>query len=463
MSGEVGQAEVCEWLGRAGWGTQEIDAMSATDARDYLGGFTLLALARGDLDAMPSPALLPEFYGLVCIRATADAQGNGADPQTAVVDALGAEPNWPDRLDMHVRAAWHCYTRKMEPDAAQRLGAELRPFLEALEIVEATEARAGGSTWAALDRVIGPVAWAWENWLPEGMLTLIVGQSGEGKSQLLLRVMACALIGSCWPDGAPFKGELGEVAWCEAEAAQALNLDRAKKWELPLDKIRTPLANPILDIQLDNEQHRAAIEQQARRPDVRMIGVDSLRGAIGGDENAGEISGVVQWLARLARDTGKPVLLVHHLRKRGVLDVGDGINLDRIRGSSAIVQHARVVWAVDVPDPLTTDRKRLSCIKNNLARFPEPVGFEIHGIGLDFVDAPEVPRQETAQGQAADLLLSLLADGRMRSTAIKEHVEGAGLSWASAKKAKARMGIVSVREGQTWYWALSAHQPDRGI
>ena len=460
---QTGQADLCECLARAGWTLEEIDAMTPEEAPGHLGAAALLALVRGDLDAVPSPALLPEFYGLVCIRARADVQGSGADPQAAVVAALEAEADWPERLDFHVRAARECLGRGMDADAAQRVGDALRPFLETVGVVEPAEVKAGGSTWAALDGVIGPVAWAWEGWLPEGMLTLIVGQSGEGKSQLLLRIMACALMGSCWPDGAPFRGELGEVAWCEAEAAQALNLSRAKKWELPLDKIRTPLANPILDIQLDNEQHREAIEQAARRPDVRMIGVDSLRGAIGGDENAGEISGVVQWLARLARDTCKPVLLVHHLRKRGILDVGDGVTLERVRGSSAIVQHARVVWAVDVPDPLTTDRKRLSCIKNNLARFPEPVGFEIHGIGLDFVDAPEAPRVETAQGRAADLLVSLLAGGPMRSIEIKEHVDGAGLSWDAAKRAKLRMGIVGDKKGDGWYWALPAHQTDTGI
>ena len=59
---------------------------------------------------------------------------------------------------------------------AQKAGDELRPLLETLGIVEP---RDGDSTWADLDTLIGPVAWAWEGWLPEGMLTLIVGQFCE--------------------------------------------------------------------------------------------------------------------------------------------------------------------------------------------------------------------------------------------------------------------------------------------
>ena len=76
---------------------------------------------------------------------------------------------------------------------AQKAGDELRPLLETLGIVEP---RDGDSTWADLDTLIGPVAWAWEGWLPEGMLTLIVGQFCEGKSQLVLTVMASSSWGT---------------------------------------------------------------------------------------------------------------------------------------------------------------------------------------------------------------------------------------------------------------------------
>ena len=83
------------------------------------------------------------------------------------------------------------------------------------------------STWADLDKVLGPIEWAWPGWLPKGMLTILVGQSGMGKSILALRIAQCFLSGAAFPDDTRYKGELGEVLWCEAEAAQALNLERA--------------------------------------------------------------------------------------------------------------------------------------------------------------------------------------------------------------------------------------------
>lgn len=312
-----------------------------------------------------------------------------------------------------------------------------------------------GSNWARLADAIGPISWDWEPWLARAILTLLVSEPGVGKSAVALRIGACFLRGSTWPDGTAYTGERGAIIWGEAEAAQAINLERAKQWGLPLDRILTPL-NPLIDIRLDDADHQGAIADLAKREDVRLIVVDSLRGAHSRDENSSEAIALVQWLAMLARDTGKPIILTHHLRKRGLLD-GDRITLDRVRGSSAIVQMARVVWAMDTPDPRDSDTKRLSVIKSNLARFPAPVGVRIDEHGVTFTDAPEAPQHEPKQDQAADLLLALLGKGPVPAGKVKEEVEAAHVSWYAAKRAKERLGIESVKDGGQWFWTLNTN------
>lgn len=106
-----------------------------------------------------------------------------------------------------------------------------------------------------------------------------------------------------------------------------------------------------------------------QRGDVCLGVVDSLWGTSQGNDRDAEIGLTTKWLAQQARDTGKPILLSHHLRKRGMFDL-DEITLDRVRGSSTIVQTARLVWALDAPHPDAPERKRLSVIKPNLAAFP---------------------------------------------------------------------------------------------
>lgn len=316
-----------------------------------------------------------------------------------------------------------------------------------------------GSSWNDIAGVIGPITWANDKWLANGMLHIIASEPGKGKSALCLRVAGCFINGLPFPDGSPFKGETGTVLWCEAEAGQAINLERARKWGLPLDKLRTPLNDPLEDLKLDKPSHQAALEYWAMQDEVKLVILDSLRGLHTRDENSSEVMEVVHWLATLARDTGKPFILTHHLRKKGILDVGEGPSLDRLRGSTAITQSARLVWALDTPDPMMDNIARLSVIKSNLAKFPNPIGMTINETGVHFTNAPESPRPESVADKAADLLMVLLSNSPMPATDIEAEINGAGISIGSAKRAKARLGIVSVKKADgRWYWSLPARE-----
>ena len=127
----------------------------------------------------------------------------------------------------------------------------------------------GGATWADMAEQLGPIEWAWDKWLPKGLLTILAGESGAGKSALALRLCSAFLRGDPWPDGSPYQGETGAVLWCEAEAAQAVNLERAKSWGLPLEQILSPLSDPLQDIQLDQPAHQAALVERALLPQVK--------------------------------------------------------------------------------------------------------------------------------------------------------------------------------------------------
>lgn len=320
------------------------------------------------------------------------------------------------------------------------------------------------SSWADLADALGPIVWAWPKWLPAGMLTMLVAEQAAGKSILALRIAATYLRGEPWPDGTPFDGELGAVLWCEAESSQGLNVNRAQEWGLPIKQILSPLADPLDDILLQNQEHLDAIAYMATRADVRLVVVDSLSGANTVKENDARMVHVVKFLSDLAKQTAKPVILTHHLRKKGIQDTGDGITLDRIRGSGAITQPARVVWAIDAPDPTQEEHRRLSLVKNNpLGRCADPVGLRIGSDGITFDDAPEPPRVETQQDKAADVLAALLREKPMRATDVREELEDAGVSWATARRAKTALSVVSTRKDGVWWWALPAHQDDDGL
>ena len=318
-------------------------------------------------------------------------------------------------------------------------------------------------TWADLDKRLPAIQWIWPGWLPRGLLTLLVGAPGEGKSALALALAACVVKGTQWPDGTKID-KPGLVVWCETESAQAVNLERARAWSLPLDRILIPRANDLLDtIQLDTAEGWEALETVCCRPGVRLVVVDSLSGAHRRDENSAELRDLLTSLANLAQRTGLAMLVVHHLRKKGLFDSGK-MDLDQVRGSSVIVQWARVVLALDRPDPeYAPNRVRLSQIKNNLARYPQPLGFEIGDTGLTFGEAPEEPRTETQLDKACDLLRALLVAGPMPANDVFEEGEGAGLSRRTLKRAKKKLGIIALRKDNRWLWSLPARRTEPPI
>ncbi len=315
------------------------------------------------------------------------------------------------------------------------------------------------ATWEDVD--LGPIEYAWPGWLVKGLLTLLVSYSGDGKSLLALRICGSFISGQHWPDGSAYQGEKGKALWVECEAAQALNLLRANAFKYPLGSIMTPLDNPLDDVCLDDPEHRAIVEARAALPEVKFIVIDSLSGGSRRKENETGIKDITLWAAKLAKNLNKPILLVHHLGKRKEWDT-EVITLDRVRGSSAIVQFARVVWSLSCPDATNRETKRLEQIKNNLGRFPEAIGMTATEKGIDFGKAPTAPHVETVGERCGDLLLELLEAGPMKQKDIQAELDGAGISLRTADRAKDRLGIVSVKKGNTWYWSLAARSGEDG-
>jgi len=312
------------------------------------------------------------------------------------------------------------------------------------------------TSWADAAARIGEISWAWPGWMPNGLLTMLASEPGKGKSALALRIAACFIRGDSWPDGTPFTGEAGSVVWCESEGALSVNVDRARKAGLPFERLISPLLDPLQEFSIDSPEHIEQLRARAMRPDVRCIILDSLSGATRQDENSSAMLHSVKLLASIASESGKPFLLLHHLNK-GLSD-GDNVHQRQIRGSSAITQTARVIWAIDAPDETDEENRRLAVIKNNLARYASPLGFRISDGGLSFTnDAPRKRRTESAADRAKEFLLSALEHGARRSTDVQQEAEDAGISRRSFFDARDQLGIVKTKQqdGEKWVWFMS--------
>ncbi len=317
------------------------------------------------------------------------------------------------------------------------------------------------SSWADLQALGIEIEWAWYKWLPKGFVTLLVGDVGIGKSTMALRMGASFLAGMDWLDGTEFTEEPGCIVWCEAESGHFMNLDRAQRWGLPTDKILSPLDDISDDFNLSSVEHREALEQIASQDDVRLIIIDSLRGAIEGDENKSEFMKQLKYLGNLAQKHQLPILLTHHLRKKGKFDTSGQITIDRIRGTSAIAQIPRVVITISIPNSDFPDKRKLHVIKSNLGKYPESIGISITDHGIETVgDIDQYANKQnvTQRDRAKDYLREYLKDGYKPSKMIYQKGKEKGLDQQTLKRAKDDLGIIVRRQGPGWVWEFPPNE-----
>ena len=125
---------------------------------------------------------------------------------------------------------------------------------------------------------------------------------------------------------------------------------------------------------LELPEHRAAIQEIALRPEVKLIVVDSLRGSHELDENSSNTMSIVKWLAELARNNGKPVLLSHHLRKQTLLDSNE-VTLDEFVVHQQLFSPHVLSWHSTDQTQKLKEAKRLLVISRIWPGFRSPLGF----------------------------------------------------------------------------------------
>ncbi len=314
------------------------------------------------------------------------------------------------------------------------------------------------SGFADVLSTIPDVAWLWDGWLPRGFLTVLASAPGEGKSALALEIVRRVVAGGAWPDGAPASPG-GTVLYVDTEAAGAILRRRVAEWGIPTEGLKVFAAcgpgATLAEMSLDEPRDWGRLYRGVMEMRPSLVVIDSLSGAHAREESSSGIRVLLLRFARLARDSGAAFLVVHHLRKRSPSEP-DAVTLDRLRGSGALAQLARSVWAVDRPDP-ADPRRRLAQVKNNLSEKPAPIGFTIGPTGLAFTEAPSEPRDKRKGERAAEFLRAVLQPGRQLATDILAQGKAGGISESWLHTVAKSIGVVKERDpgDGKFYWRLA--------
>ena len=306
-------------------------------------------------------------------------------------------------------------------------------------------------TYADIDKLLGPIEWEWEGWLARGIATLIAAEPGVGKSMLALRIAATYILGWTWPDGTPYTGERGTVLWCETESGETMNRDRMKEWGIPLEQVLVAGVNPLDGISLESLRDIDQVRQLAARDDVRLIIIDSLSGSHSKSESENEVGLLVKAVAQVARDAQKPVLITHHLNKQFRTN---RITLQNVRGTTAIAQYVRMIWALDAPDIDDSTALRLYSIKNNLARRPDEMGLRITQHGMSSIPVPQLAEPDNPIDKVKLALLEMIDEDGVPVKEVEAAMRDLGASMSTARRAKRDLRIDTLSRDGQYLWAM---------
>jgi hypothetical protein len=206
--------------------------------------------------------------------------------------------------------------------------------------------------------------------------------------------------------------------------------------------------------------------------------VSSYLGKTDSHKNS-EVRGVLEPLSEMAERRRVAILSVTHFSKSGANSTTKALH--RFIGSIAFTGAPRAAFAV-IEDAEHEGRRLFLHAKNNLARAPQGLAFRLEqcdvGKGIiasrivwdskpvlitanEALAADAVGTAHRSAGdEGAEFLRELLANGQVPVAQIADQSKGAGISWATVRRAKKELGVIACKSDMAggWTWEL----PPRG-
>lgn len=299
------------------------------------------------------------------------------------------------------------------------------------------------------------VHWLWYPYIPQGKLTIIQGNPGEGKTTLALWIAAICSQGQALPG---------------MELCDPINIlyQTAEDGLGDTIKPRLMIAGADLSrIQCIDEAERSLslldsrIEQAVKSTNAKLMILDPLQGYLGRDvdmNRANEIRDVLKRLTTIAEQTGCAIVLIGHLNKAvGANSAYRGLGSMDFRAAARSVllvgrmkKEPSVRVIVHDKSSLAPEGKSVAfSIEDGSPRWVD--GYEKITAGDLLNGGPTESKVELAEKLIRDKLSGVASApaGEMFQAA-----KQAGISKRTLKIAKDNLGVDSVKKGERWDWRL---------
>ena len=333
---------------------------------------------------------------------------------------------------------------------------------------------------------VRPVDWLWPQFLPRGMLTLLAGLPGCGKSTLALALAATVTSAGRWPCGASQRTKGSVLIWSSEDAVDVTLTPRLMAMGADLTKCHfiTGKSTNGEAVAFDPASDMSLLADQIRSiGDVTLIILDPVLSAVAGDSHkAAETRRGLQAVVDLASRYNIALLGITHFKKGS----GGSSPAERVIGSQAFTALARMVLVAakveaekDVPG--TAPQRMIARAKSNISADDGGFSFDlqlidigqgiqaqavtwgerIQGSALALLNAAESTDDGGDQAEASlalddavEFLKATLENGQVLTKTVEADAEAAGISKATLKRARNKARVKSTNSPTMGGWVM---------
>ena len=310
------------------------------------------------------------------------------------------------------------------------------------------------------------IDWLLYPFIPFGKVTIVQGDPGEGKTTMVLQIIAKLTKGEAVLPSGSDEPALEE----KTMDLEPINVIYQTAEDGLGDTIKPRLLSAGADCSRvmvidDNDQALtmmdARLEEAIIKTNARLVVLDPIQGFLGTAvdmHRANEIRPLMKRVAVLAEKYHCAIILIGHMNKNS-----NGKSSYRGLGSIDFQAAARSVLIVgrikDEPEI------RVVChVKSSLAPEGKSIAFRLDKeTGFEWIGEYDISADDLLSGdsrgqksrKAKEFLMEILANGGMAQRKIEEEAEKRGLKKKTLRNAKLELEIDSIKRGNQWFWMLS--------
>ena len=312
---------------------------------------------------------------------------------------------------------------------------------------------------------IEKIDWLLYPFIPFGKVTIVQGDPGEGKTTMVLQIIAKLTKGEAVLPSGSDEPALEE----KTMDLEPVNVIYQTAEDGLGDTIKPRLLSAGADCSRvmvidDNDQALtmmdARLEEAIIRTKARLVVLDPIQGFLGAAvdmHRANEIRPLMKRIAVLAEKYHCAIILIGHMNKNS-----NGKSSYRGLGSIDFQAAARSVLIVGrIKDE---QEIRVVChVKSSLAPEGKSIAFRLDkDTGFEWIGEYDISADDLLSGDnrgqkihaAKEFLQEVLTSGSVAQTKVAEEAESRGIKKKTLWNAKKELEIESVKIGNQWFWML---------